>query len=57
MWIKKLFSEENKLPRTLFDARKVAGSATYKQSSMKSCCSFTVSLYIKFTESKDKIYY
>ena len=31
-WIKKLFSEENKVPRTLFEARKVAGSAKYKQS-------------------------
>ena len=28
----KLFSEENKILRTLFEARKVAGSATYKQS-------------------------
>ena len=26
-WINKLFSEENKIPRTLFEARKVAGSA------------------------------
>ena len=26
-----LFSEENKVPRTLFEARKVAGSATYEQ--------------------------
>ena len=28
----KLFSEENKVPRTRFEARKVAGPATYKQS-------------------------
>ena len=28
----KLVSEENKVPRTLLEARKVAGSATYKQS-------------------------
>ena len=27
-----LFSLENKLPTTLFQAKKVAGSATYKQS-------------------------
>ena len=27
--INELFSEENKVPRTLFGARKVAGSATY----------------------------
>ena len=30
--INKLFSEENKVPRTLCEARKVAGSAKYKQS-------------------------
>ena len=30
--IKKLFTEENKVPRTLFEARKVAGSAIYEQS-------------------------
>ena len=30
-WINKLFSEENKVPRTLFEARKEAGSATNKQ--------------------------
>ena len=28
----KLFSEENKIPRTLFEARKVAGPTAYKQS-------------------------
>ena len=27
-WINKLFSEGNKLPRTLFEGGKVAGSAT-----------------------------
>ena len=31
IWMNKLFSEENKVPRTLFEGRKVAGSATYKQ--------------------------
>ena len=31
-WINQLFSEENKVPRTLFEAKKVAGSATYEQS-------------------------
>ena len=30
-FIKKLLSEENKVPGTLFEARNVAGSATYKQ--------------------------
>ena len=34
-WVNKLFSEENKVPRTLYEARKVAGSATYKQSKVK----------------------
>ena len=29
-WINKLFSEEYKVPRTLFEARMMAGSATYK---------------------------
>ena len=31
-WMKKRFSDENKVLRTLFEAGKVAGSATYKQS-------------------------
>ena len=31
-WVNKLFSVGNKVPRTLFEARKVAGSATCKQS-------------------------
>ena len=31
-WINKLLSEENKVPGTLFEARRVAGSAKYKQS-------------------------
>ena len=31
-WIDKLFSEENKIHRSLFEAGNVAGSATYKQS-------------------------
>ena len=30
-WITKLFSEEKKIPRSLFEAGEVAGSATYKQ--------------------------
>ena len=28
-WISKLFSEGNKVPGTLFEATRVAGSATY----------------------------
>ena len=31
-WINKLLSEEDKVPGTLFEARRVAGSATHKQS-------------------------
>ena len=31
-WINKLFSEQNKVLRMLFEATQVAGSATYKQS-------------------------
>ena len=31
-WANKLFKEEDKVPTILYDARKVAGSATYKQS-------------------------
>ena len=30
-WINKMFSKENKVTRTLSEARKVAGSAKYKQ--------------------------
>ena len=37
----KLLLEENKVPRTLFEARKVAGSATYKHSQTVS--SFNIS--------------
>ena len=45
--INKLFSEENKVPRNLFEARKVAGSAKCKQS-MTVCTvlSFKVILFI-----------
>ena len=31
-WINTLFSEDNKVPKTLCEARKVGGSAKYKQS-------------------------
>ena len=31
-WMKVLFSEENKVPRTLFEDRRIVGSATYEQS-------------------------
>ena len=48
-WINKLVSEEHKVPRTQFDARRVAGSANYKQS--KAVSSFNVSLFIQFIKS------
>ena len=31
-WKSELFSKDNKVPRTQFEARKVVGYATYKQS-------------------------
>ena len=37
-WINKLFSEENKDLRTLFEVTKVAGSAKYKQSKIVGNC-------------------
>lgn len=44
-WINKLFLEENKVSWTLFEARKLAASATYKlnkkSNSLKLCCPFT----------------
>ena len=46
--IKKLLSEEDKVPRTLFEARKVAGSAKCKQSKTVGICAV---LYIKFVYS------
>ena len=42
----KLFSVENKVNRTLFEAGKVAGSATYIQSKTPWNCG--VSLFIQF---------
>ena len=47
-WINKLFSEENKVPRTLFEARKLAESATYKQSKTAWNC---VVLWVQFLYS------
>ena len=45
--INKLFLEENKVPWTLFEARKVAGSATYKQSKQyEIVLSFKVSCFL-----------
>ena len=46
-----LFSEENKVPRTLFEARKVAGSATYKQSETVLNCAV---LYVRLFSRENK---
>ena len=43
----KLLSEANKNPRTLFEARKVAGSATYKQIQT----AWKASLFVQFIQS------
>ena len=50
-WMNKLFLEENKVTRTLFVARKVAGTATYKQSKTVWHCTFNVTLFIQFIQS------
>ena len=47
-WINKLFSEENKVPRTLFEARKAAGSTKYKQYEIVLSC--TASLFIQYIQ-------
>ena len=39
--------KENKVPRTPSEARKVAGSATYKQSQTAWVLSFKISLFIQ----------
>ena len=44
-WVNKLFSEENKVPRTQFEAWRVAGSATYKQSKTDIFQKYTVRLH------------
>ena len=48
-WVNQLFSEENKVPRTQFEARKVAGSATYinKVNEYYTASSFKVTLFIQ----------
>ena len=44
-WINKLFPEENKVPRRLFEARKVSGSATCKQNTTLWNCVVIYSVY------------
>ena len=41
-----MLSEVNKVPRTLFEAGEVAGSAKYKQSKNQIGLSFKISLFI-----------
>ena len=48
----KLFSEENKVPRTL-KARKVAGSATRKQSKYEIALSYKVHLFIQSWKQRE----
>ena len=48
-WINKLFSEEKRVSRTLFEARKVAGSAKYKQMKTKSMFIYSVSKELQYT--------
>ena len=42
---------ENKLPKTLLEARKVAGAATYKHINTYPSTPFEVSLFIQFIRS------
>ena len=56
-WIIKLFSEDNKVPRTLVEARKVAGSAKHKQNKTvgKLCCPLeSVCLFSLISHSAEK---
>ena len=45
-WTNEVFSEENKIPRTQFEARTMAGSATYTHSKKVWNCVYCVSLVI-----------
>ena len=49
-WINKPLSQENEVPRTLSEDRKVAGSATYTQRD-EIVLSFEVGLFIQFIQS------
>ena len=57
-WVNKLFSEENKVPRTLLEAGKVAGSATYKVSEYEAVLSFKFRLFVQLFshEHKDSLF-
>ena len=46
--------EENKVPEILFEASKVAGSATYRQSKMELLCPLKVRLFIH--ENKENLF-
>lgn len=50
-WINRLFSEENKVPKTLFEDIKVAGPPhTNNLKQYKTVLSFKVTLFMKFSE-------
>ena len=55
-WINKLFSEENKVLWTPFEARVVAGSAKYKQSTSVKLCFFKFSLFIQSWKLRQFVY-
>ena len=58
-WINKLFSEENEVPVMLFEAGRVAGSATYRQSNTAwhRVLSFTVSLFHQSWKQREFFYF
>ena len=53
-WINRLVSEENKVSRTLFEARKVAGSAKYKQCKWVWNC--VISLFIQSWDQREFVH-
>ena len=56
-WINKLSSEESKVIRALFEARKVAGSATYIVKQYETVLSFKVSLFIQSWKQQECVYF
>ena len=52
----KLFSEEDVVPRTLFEARKVAGSAKFRVKHYEIVLSFKVSLFIHSWKQREVVY-
>ena len=57
IWIYKPSLDENKVPRTLFEARKVAGSAKYKQvKQYEAVLSFKFTLCIQIKSCLDMVH-